>query len=100
MNNSVGFKESLESYKLQQMENLKNMDRYAYNRVSKIETFGTNVVDTEGSDVVDTEVDNIEDDVVYITNDDTGDDGLDEKVSYENNVFNNTYNKPSGRFGS
>lgn len=99
MNNSVGFRESLESYKLQQIQNLKNMDRYAYNRVSKVETFGTNVVDSEGGDNVDDLDDGGDDDVVYLTNDDTSAQE-DEKVSYENNAFNNTYNKQTTINGS
>ena len=98
----MNFTESLQSYKKQQIENLKNMNKYAYNKVRNgVEAFGTNVVDESNDTTFDYIDDNgIDDngsDELVLTSKDDDDDELfkpiDIPVKFEHNQFNNSYIK-------
>ena len=87
-------KQTLTAYKMQQAENLRNMDNFAYNKVyNGIEYFGNNEV-TENEVVVDNEPDNTSEELVITL--DTENDTLPETTknnfnSYTNEDVQNNY---------
>lgn len=98
-------KETLESYKIQQMNNLRNMQRHAYNKISGKEPFGDNTIQQEENDdtCFDVDVDDDDSNVneIVLTLEDSdvsGEEELTKPIEFDHNKFNNNFLNPNNHF--